>query len=299
MTRAHVPVVDRARRHHRALAVVMATMLVPFVVGSAAAKTTPIVTVAPTVTFANVSVQVDVDQSSNQVASCTYVLDANAVASCGTNVPNGKQASRYTISLTSQATGGHTIIVTVVLNGKGTGSGSTTFTIAPPGLLAVAFTDMNGDHLYDAGDILIIALLDSSEDGVPGAGDTVVADQYPLDCSGSSFGNFGVTSLAVTSAQATNGTVVAVAGGTTFTWLPVGTAPNGPGVESVVWNIGGIEFIGQNHFVQDDTTSQQPSDGMYVPAADNVLVPDAPIDPFINCFDGTDNSFVDIQLDPS
>ena len=132
MTRAHLPVVDRARPHHRALAVVLATMLVPLVVGSAAAKTTPAVTVTPTVTGATVSVQVDVDQGTNQVASCTYVLDANPAVSCGTNVPNGKQASRYTISLTSQATGGHTITVTVVLNGKGTGSGSATFTIAPP-----------------------------------------------------------------------------------------------------------------------------------------------------------------------
>ena len=296
MTRAHPPVV-RSCRHHRALAVVMATMLVPLVVGSAAAKTTPVVNVTPTITGANVSVQVDVDQSTNQVASCTYVLDANAKVSCGTIAPDGKQASRYTISLTGQATGGHTIAVTVVLNGKGTGSGSATFTIAAPGLLAVAFTDVNGNHTFDAGDVLIVALLDVSRDGVPSAGDTVIADRYPLDCAASTFGNFGVTSLDVTSAQATGGTVVALAGGTTFTWSPVGTEPqSGPGVENIVWNIGGLGF---NHFLQDDTTSQNPSDGLYVPAGDNVLAPDAPIEPILDCFDGADDSFLDIQLNPS
>ncbi len=63
MTRAHLPVVDRARPHHRALAVVMATMLVPLVVGSVAAKTTPVVTVIPTVSFATVSIKVDIDRS--------------------------------------------------------------------------------------------------------------------------------------------------------------------------------------------------------------------------------------------
>lgn len=295
MTRAHLPAANSARRH-RALAAVMAAVLVPLIVGSAAAKTTPVVNVTPTVTGANVSVQVDVDQSTNQVASCTYVLDANATVSCGTIAPNGKQASRYTISLTSQATGGHTITVTSVLNGKGTGSGSATFTIAAPGLLAVAFTDVNGNHTFDAGDVLIVALLDTSRDSVPSAGDTVIADRYPLDCTASSLGNFAVPSLDVTSAQATGGTVVALAGGTTFTWSPIGTQPqDGPGVENVVWNMG----LGFNHFLQDDTTSDDPSDGLYVPAGDNVLAPDVPIDPIVDCFDGTNNSFLDIQLNPS
>lgn len=297
MTRAHPPVADRPRRHHRALVTAMATILVSLVIGSAAAKTTPVVVVTPTVTGANVPVQVDIDQGMNQVASCMYVLDANAAVSCGTIAPNGNKASRYTISLTKQATGGHGISVTVVLNGKGTGSGSAAFTIAAPDLLAVAFTDMNGNHTYDAGDVLILALVDTSRDGVPSAGDTVIADQYPLDCTASGLGNFGVTSLDATSAQATGGTVVALAGGTTFTWSPIGTEPQtGSGVERVVWNVGGLGF---NHFLQDDTTSQSPSDGLYVPAGDNVLAPDAPIEPVLDCFDATDDSFLDIQLNPS
>src|SRR6478672_3380927 len=111
MTRVHLPVVDRASRHHRALAVVMATLLVALVVGSAAAKTSPVVSVTATVTFATVSVQVDIDQGMNQVASCTYVLDASPAVSCGTIASNGNKASRYTIGLTNQATGGHGITV--------------------------------------------------------------------------------------------------------------------------------------------------------------------------------------------
>ena len=297
MTHAHLPVADHARPHHRVLAVGLATMLVPLVVGSAAAKTTPVVIVTPTVTGATVAVQVDVDQKTNQVASCSYVLDANALVSCGTIAPNGNKASRYTIGLTNQATGAHAITATVVLNGKGTGSGSATFTIAAARLLAVAFTDMNGNHTYDTGDVLIVALLDTSRDSVPSAGDTVIADRYPLDCAASGFGTFGVTSLDVTSAQATGGTVMALAGGTTFTWYPIGTDPHhGPGVEWVVWNIGGI---GSNHFLLDDTISDNSADGLYVPALDNVLLPDMPIDPNVDCFDATNNSFLDIQLNPS
>ena len=75
------PAVDRARRpRHRALAVVLATLLVPLVVGSAAAApgNRPAVTVTPTVTGASVSVRADVNRGTNQIASCTYVLDANA-----------------------------------------------------------------------------------------------------------------------------------------------------------------------------------------------------------------------------
>jgi hypothetical protein len=221
MTRAQLPVVDRARRRHRALAVVMATMLVPLVVGSAAAKTTPVVNVTPMVTNANVSVQVDVDQSTNQVASCTYVLDANAAVSCGAIAPVGKQASRYTISLTSQATGGHTITVTVVLNGKGTGSGSATFTIAPPRVFAIAFTDTNGDHTYQDGvDHLIAALVDTNRDGVVDAGDTAVTDEFPLSTDPvSAFGTFGVTSATVTSAVITPEEVDVNTTATIYMWF--------------------------------------------------------------------------------
>ena len=156
---------------------------------------------------------------------------------------------------------------------------------------------MNGDHLYNAGDVLILALLDSNNDGVPNAGDTVIADQYPLDCTASSFGNFGVTSLAVTSGQVTSGRVAADAGGATFTWAPVGAAENGPGDENVGWwNTGQIGF---NHILQDDTTATQPSDAIFVPAENNVLAPDVPTELAVYCFDGTNNSFFDVQLNPS
>lgn len=221
MTRAHLPAVGRSRRHHRALAVVMATMLVPLVVGSAAASNKPAVIVTPNVTGASVSVQVDVNRSTNQITSCTYVLDADPAVSCGTNVPNGKKDSRYTISLTNQATGGHTITATVVLSDSGSASGSTTFTIAPPRVFAVAFTDTNGDHIYQDGvDHLIAALVDTNRDDVVDAGDTALTDEFPLTTDPvGGFGTFGVTSATVTSGVVTPEEVEVSTAATIYAWF--------------------------------------------------------------------------------
>lgn len=291
MTRAHLPVVDRARPHHRALAVVLATMLVPLVVGSAAAKTTPAVTVTPTVTGATVSVQVDVDQGTNQVASCTYVLDANPAVSCGTNLPNGKQASRYTISLTSQATGGHTITVTVVLNGKGTGSGSAPFTIAPPRVFAVAFTDTNGDHTYQDGvDHLIAALIDTNRDDVVDAGDTALTDEFPLTTDPvGGFGTFGVTSATLTSGVITPVGVEVVTAATIYEWFSSDQitslllCPNAPGNCAQVLDT-----------VNPDTSNP---DSVVIKADNDTGLAPTPVPISVIQTDPTDNEFLDVTFD--
>src|SRR5262249_1767486 len=53
----------------------------------------------------------------------------------------------------------------------------------PPSILAVAFTDQNGNHTYEAGtDLLIASLLDTNNDGIVSAGDTIhwAHTQHPL-----------------------------------------------------------------------------------------------------------------------
>jgi hypothetical protein len=52
--------------------------------------------------------------------------------------------------------------------------------VVPPALLAVAFTDVNGNHTYEEGtDKLIAALLDANHDGIPDAGDKIEWGTYP------------------------------------------------------------------------------------------------------------------------
>src|SRR5262245_50516977 len=91
-------------------------------------------------------------------------------------------------------------------------------------LLAVAFTDLNGNHKYNAGkDTLIAALVDTNHDGVVSVGDTVHWGTYPKLPDGSNSGVGGIFTspdLTVTSIGSTNSS----------TQVGVGTA-NG----SVVW----------------------------------------------------------------
>jgi hypothetical protein len=113
------------------LAIALATLLVPLVVGAAAAASKPVVTATPTITGTSVSVRVDVNRAPKQIAGCTYVLDTGGAVSCGTATANGKKASRYTIGLTNRPIGHDTITVSVGLTDGGSGTGSASFTIAP------------------------------------------------------------------------------------------------------------------------------------------------------------------------
>ncbi len=48
-----------------------------------------------------------------------------------------------------------------------------------PQILAVAYSDMNHDHVYDTNDVLIAQLVDTDHDKVPSAGDTIRMGRYP------------------------------------------------------------------------------------------------------------------------
>ena len=128
------------RPRHRALAVALATLLVPLVVGSAAAAppgNRPAVTVtAGTPSVASLSVTAVVNRGTSDLASCSYVIDAGTAVSCGAPAATAKKSSRYTITLANQTAGDHTITVTVLLKDGGRASGSDDFTIAaqPPGV---------------------------------------------------------------------------------------------------------------------------------------------------------------------
>jgi hypothetical protein len=165
-------------------------------VGAASSK--PNVTVTPTVTGASVSVRVDVNRGTNQIASCTYVLDANAAVSCGTKVANGSKASRYTISLSNQTTGGHTIAVTIRLTDGGSGSASANFTIAPPKVFVIAYSNLDGVAGFDpTGDALISRLVDTNRTNVIDAGDTIEIGTFPADLTGVSRISVGVATHTV------------------------------------------------------------------------------------------------------
>jgi hypothetical protein len=56
--------------------------------------------------------------------------------------------------------------------------------------LAVAFTDNNGNHIFDKGDTLIAGINDKDKSGTVSVGDTVTFDSYPLHIDGTGRGSF-------------------------------------------------------------------------------------------------------------
>jgi hypothetical protein len=66
-------------------------------------------------------------------------------------------------------------------------------------LLAIAYSDLNGNHIYDAGDVMISQLLDTNGDGIPSAGDTVEMGRYPTSFEASAFADWGIRSHLVAS----------------------------------------------------------------------------------------------------
>lgn len=71
---------------------------------------------------------------------------------------------------------------------------------ASPVLYAVAWTDVDGDHIYTEGKDTVIAKVEDgpppADDGVLGVGDLVITEQYPIDYQ--SFGRFQRTTQPVT-----------------------------------------------------------------------------------------------------
>ena len=278
-------------RTHRALAVVLATMLVPLVVGSAAAKTTPVVTVTPTVTGATVSVQVDVDQKTNQVASCSYVLDANGgglVRNHCAQRQQGQPLHHRPHQRADRRPHHHS-------HGRAERQGDWerighVHEIVPPRMFAVAFTDTNGDHAYQAGtDDLIAALIDSNGDGTPDAGDTVVANEFPLTVDPvNAWGQFGVKSDAVTHVSIVAGNVSAQSATGSYSWDFA--------LDIEVFD--SVSILGRNSLVGSRTTATRAS-------VTPIASPSSPTRRWIrspdtvssSVHDTTDNEFIDIATD--
>jgi Ca2+-binding RTX toxin-like protein len=69
------------------------------------------------------------------------------------------------------------------------------------GILAIAYSDLDGSHSYTVGDVLIAKLVDADGDKVPSAGDTITMGRYPtsLTPGPSDFGDWKVKSHLVDS----------------------------------------------------------------------------------------------------
>jgi hypothetical protein len=67
------------------------------------------------------------------------------------------------------------------------------------GILAVAFSDVDGLDGYSTGDVLIARLIDTSGNGQPGPGDTVEMGRYPTNLDATSFGDWSVKSHSMAS----------------------------------------------------------------------------------------------------
>jgi hypothetical protein len=107
------------------------------------AAASPTVTLATSVSGTSATVTIDINRGTNQNASCEYVLGKAAPVPCGAATPVGSRASRYTLSLTGQSVGWHTVMVTIVLTDRGTASATAAFTIADTD------TDTDGDGVSD------------------------------------------------------------------------------------------------------------------------------------------------------
>ena len=289
---------DRSHRHfhRRALAVVLATLLVPLVVGSAMAAPgdRPAVTVtAGTPSGTSVSVTADVNRGTNALDWCRYVIDDSAAVPCPTSPDaTAKKVSRYTIALSNQSAGDHTITVTVRLGDGGKATGSDSFTIVGHAhAFAVAWTDKNDNHTYEsATDSLIAEVVDTNDDGIVSIGDTVIADRYPLTVHASGFGTFGLTSETVTGVQDIGiGVSVNIPSGF-ISWQHIATA------EGVLFGLGG----GSTNPVLLDGTNPDldcvgDSSDAVVLHVGGTLHPDTAADD-VAC-DDADNAFVDVAFD--
>ena len=153
-------------------------------------------------------------------------------------------------------------------------------------VFAIAYTDVDQDGSYDsAGDVLIAKFVDGpapADDGLPGAGDLIVTDQYPLDVGMSAFGVFGVTEHVVTGSTFTGTRCMAAASSGSFIWEKSTTLENYE--ESA--GSGNLSFF-------RDSTANGGSD-VLVTAAGSPSEPTTPVS--VGAFDGADGPFVEVEL---
>ena len=279
-------------RFRRPFALLLSASLLAITAGAAtAAPSGPSVSVtAGTPSGGSVTVTVTVNRAAKQIASCRYGVDATPAIDCPNQV-GGSKSTTYTIDLTGQSIGDHTVDVAVGLKNGGGGTGSASFTVvdAPPRMFAVAFSDTNGNHAYDGGtDRLIAALVDTNEDGDVSVGDTVETDAYPLTFDPvDDFGTFTVKFATVTSVTGfTPGSVQVTTSATLLTWA------TGP-VEVIQWFPAGG---GPESNLVDDTGSPSGiNDAISINGGAGLGA--VPSDVVVSRLDVTENAFLDIRLD--
>ena len=283
---------DTSRRIRRIVALLLGASLLAITAGaaSAAPSNATVSVTAGMPSGGSVTVTVTVDRAAKQVVTCQYGVDATPSTDCPNQV-GGSKSTTYTIELVKLSSGNHAVNVAVGAKNGGSGTGSASFTVvdAPPRMFAVAFSDANGNHVYDGGtDRLIAALIDTNEDGDVTVGDTVETDEFPLTFDPvNEFGAFTVKSAPVTSVGGfTSGSVQVTTSSTLITWA------TGP-VEVVQWFPAGA---GPESNIVDNTSSASSIDDAITITAGAGLGA-VPSDATASGLEQTDNDYLDIRLD--
>ncbi len=92
-----------------------------------------------------------------------------------------------------------------------------------PPTLVIAYSDLNGNHGFDAGDVMISKIVDTVEDGVPSKGDSILMGRYPTSTNPgpADFADWGVKSHEIADigqADLTEVRVTTTIGGTHWWW---------------------------------------------------------------------------------
>jgi hypothetical protein len=200
------------RKLGRPMSALTSVALAVALAAPASANNRPAVAVTANVSGTNAQVAVEINRGTHQIAACTYVLDDDSATDCGTPTSAGRKAASYDIGLTGLMGGSHTVAVTIVLTDGGGDSGSASFSVtAGSRTFALAFSNRDGVAGYDpADDVLIAKLVDTVQDGVLGAGDTVITERYPVDFGPASFGSFAETTHVVANVLVATSTTVVV-----------------------------------------------------------------------------------------
>jgi hypothetical protein len=156
-------------------------------------------------------------------------------------------------------------------------------------VLALAFTDLDGDHAFGSNDVLIAKLVDTNDDKVPSVGDTITMGRYPTNLTPgpADFADWNVTSHVVTDLSlATAKRVTVWSAGGWHAWVAKAAAE---------W------FEESNSSPATDTDFQ---DG-FVSTAGDVLyvVPGSPSGPATavsnaNLTRPANDAFIDVVIDP-
>jgi Ca2+-binding RTX toxin-like protein len=124
-----------------------------------------------------------------------------------------------------------------------------------PKTLVIAYSDLNGNHVFDSGDEMISKIVDTNGDGVPSKGDTIKMGRYPTNTNPGSadFADWDVKSHVVRGVDTADATEVEVdtSTDTGFFWIPTTDTSGGEYTEV---NTGGLsQFVDDEGTGADDT----------------------------------------------